>query len=94
MTALDLLTALRGRGVTLTPWVDRLRVDAPQGALTPAFRAALRQPKAALLDLVEAFEERACIAAIDGRVPRAEAERLAWAWVLGAGAADVPAEEV
>ena len=51
MTAVETLTTLHRLGVTLTPWVDRLRVDAPQNALTPALRAALREHKAELLDL-------------------------------------------
>src|SRR6266436_292650 len=34
MTVLGLLITLRDLGVTLTPWEDRLRVDAPTGVLT------------------------------------------------------------
>lgn len=83
MTARDLLVTLHGLGVTLTPWVDRLRVDAPQGALTPALRAALLEHKQGLLDLVEAFEERAAIAEVEGSLERQAAEALAWQCVLG-----------
>lgn len=78
MTAMELLMALRGLGVTLTPWVDRLRVDAPQGALTLAFRAALREHKPELLDLVEEWSERAGIAEYCGGLSRESAEALAW----------------
>jgi hypothetical protein len=82
MTPLELLTTLRGLGVTLPPWVDRLRVDAPAGVLTDALRDALRTHKTALLDLIEAFEERAAIAEYCAGLPRVEAEALAWACVL------------
>jgi TubC N-terminal docking domain len=87
MTPLELLTTLHGLGVTLTPWVDRLRVDAPAGVLTDDLRQALRTHKTALLDLVEAFEERAAIAEYCGGLVRTEAEALAWAHVLGEEAA-------
>jgi hypothetical protein len=83
MTSLELLTTLRNLGVMLTPWVDRLRVDAPAGMLTDELRDALRTHKTALLDLVEAFEERVSIAEYGGSLSRAEAERLAGRWVLG-----------
>jgi len=83
MTAVELVTLFHGKGVTLTARGDRLHVDAPQGALTPAFRAALREHKAAVLDLLEAFEERAAIMEYDGRLPGAEAERRAWVCLLG-----------
>ena len=83
MTAVELLTALCGLGVTFTSWVDRLRVEAPQGALTPALRATAREHKAALLDLLEVFEERAALIEYDGGRPRDEAERLGWASLRG-----------
>ena len=83
MTALELLTARHARGVTLTPWVDHLRVDAPQGVLTANLRQAMREHKAALRDLVMDFEARAALIEYDGGFPRGEAERLAWACVLG-----------
>lgn len=84
MTPSALLSILHQTGVVLTVVPDeRLQVDAPPGVMTPALRAALREHKAALLDLLAAFEERAALAEYDGGVPRAEAERLAWACVLG-----------
>ena len=58
MTAVEVLTTLRHHGVTLPPSGDRLRVDAPQGALTDDLQQALREHKAALLDLIELWEER------------------------------------
>ncbi len=84
MTTIELLTTLRGHGVTLTARGDRLHVDAPQGALTSVLRAALREHKAAVLDLLEAFEERAAIMEYSGGdLSREESERLAWVCVLG-----------
>ena len=86
MATIESLTVLYEHGVTLTPRGDRLHVDAPAGTLTLALRAALRTHKAALLDLLEAFEERAAIAEYCGGLSRVEAERLAWQCVLGASA--------
>ena len=84
MTAFDLLQQLYERRVILTPYPDgTVRCRAPKGILTPALHEALRQHKAALLDLLEAFEERAAIAEYCGGLPRAEAEQLAWECVLG-----------
>jgi hypothetical protein len=60
------------------PLVFGLHVDAPKGVLTPALLDALRQHKAALLELVEAFEERAGIAEFCGGLTRDAAEALAW----------------
>jgi hypothetical protein len=84
MTPLELLVTLRDRGVRLTPNVTTVWVEAPQGALTPALRAALREHTVALLDLLEVFEERAALIEYDGGIPRGEAERLAWACLRGA----------
>jgi hypothetical protein len=83
VTTLDLFTTLRACGAILIPMVDHVRIDAPKGVLTPALWTALQAHKAAMLDLLEAFEERVAIAEFDGHLPRAEAERLAWACVLG-----------
>jgi hypothetical protein len=82
MTAAELLTTLHALGVTLSPRVDRLRVDAPEGVLTAELRQAIRTQKGELLALVEEWSERAAIAEYCGGVPRAEAERLAWECVL------------
>ena len=83
MTAVEVLTTLHGLGVTLTPWVDRLKADAPAGVLTADLRQAMRTHKAELLDLVEQWSERAAIAEYCGGLSRAEAEALAWQCVLG-----------
>lgn len=84
MTALDLLQQLRALGVVLTPYPDgTLRYKAPKGTLTPALLEGLRQSKAALLDLVEEWSERAAIAEFEAGLPKAEAETLAWRCVLG-----------
>ena len=52
MTALDVLTDLRSRGVTLAAAGDKLRYR-PVDALTSADLAALREHKADLLALLE-----------------------------------------
>ncbi len=62
---------------------ERLRVDAPTGVLTDDMQQAIRTHKAALIELVEEIEERACIGEFCGGLAREEAERLAWACVLG-----------
>ena len=41
MTALELCTTLRDLDVTLTPWGDRRKADAPAGVLTDALRRAM-----------------------------------------------------
>jgi hypothetical protein len=82
MTALVLLATLHEHGVTLTPWVDRLRVDAPEGVLTAELRQALQTQKEELLALVEELEERLAIAHYCGGLSLEEAEQLAWQCVL------------
>lgn len=67
-----------GKDVSGRPLVFGLHVDAPKGVLTDLLRAAIREHKAALLELVEEFEERAAIAEDCGGLPRADAEALAW----------------
>ena len=59
----------------------RLSAQAPKGSLTLALLDAMRQHKATLHALVEAFEERTAILVYDSCIPRAEAERLAWACI-------------
>jgi hypothetical protein len=83
MSSLELLITLRDTGVQLTPNVATLRVVAPQRALTPALRAALREHKVELLDVMEEWSERAAIMEYCGGLSRPEAERLAWHCVLG-----------
>ena len=83
MTAFVLLQQLYERGVILTPSPDgTLRYKAPKGTVTPALLEMMRQHKAELLDLVEAFEERAAIAQYCGGLSRPAAEALAWKCVL------------
>ena len=83
MTTLDLLQQLHERRVILTPYPDgTIRCRAPKGVLTPDLVEAMRQDKAELHDLVEAFEERAAIAQYCSGLLRAEAEALAWACIL------------
>ena len=85
MTALALLQQLYDTGVVLTPYPDgTLRYKAPKGTLTPALLEGMRQHKDELHSVVEAFEERAALLEYDGRLPRDEAERLAWACIQSA----------
>ena len=52
MTAPDLLAALTALGATVQAVDDRLRIEAPAGALTPEIRSALTEQKPALLALL------------------------------------------
>ena len=84
-TPLALLRLLRAMSVTLRPDGNRLYVDITAGNVTRDMLEAMRQQKEALLDLVEAVEERAAIAEYCAGLPRVEAEALAWQDVLGKG---------
>jgi hypothetical protein len=84
MTALVLLHQLHACGGILTPSPEgTLRCRAPKGVLIPELVNEMRQHTVELHSLVEAFEERAALAEYCGGLPRAEAEQLAWAYVLG-----------
>src|SRR5262245_48225055 len=79
MTVGDLVQHLSARGVRMTPHSDgTLRCRAPKGVLTPALVDAMRQHKAELHALVEAWSERAAMAEYDGGLSRLKAEALAW----------------
>ena len=52
MSASQLLATLTASGVTVEAVDDRLRIDAPQGTLTPELRSALVEQKPALLELL------------------------------------------
>ena len=52
MTAPELLAALTALGASVQAVEDRLRIEAPPGALTPALRCALAEQKPALLTLL------------------------------------------
>ena len=52
MSTAELLAALTAAGATVQVVEDRLRLNAPRGALTPALRNAVVEQKAALLALV------------------------------------------
>jgi len=83
MTAVDVFQQLHEHGATLTPALDgTVRCQAPKGVLTPARVETMRELKAELHDLVEAFEERAAIAEYCGGLSRPEAEQVAWESVL------------
>jgi hypothetical protein len=83
MTSAALLDVLHAAGVVLTLDGHALRYRAPKGVLTSDLLLQLAQHKAALLALVEDFEERTALAEYDGGLPRAEAERLAWVYLRG-----------
>lgn len=94
MSAADVLHLVQGQGFDLyaTPQGNlRWRARAP---LPDELREQLARNKCDLLllladftaDELERFEERAAIAEHDGRLPRAEAERLAWQEVQAARA--------
>ena len=52
MTARDLLAQVTDLGVELTLEGDNIRYQAPKGVLTPDIRAALRQSKPQLIQLL------------------------------------------
>ena len=59
MTTLEILFEVRSRGVRLETNGERLRVDAPVGALTPELKAALAANKPEILrHLVSSVETR------------------------------------
>ena len=82
-SASALLEALTNKGCRVWMAEDRLRLSDPHGALTDNLRQAIREHKEALLTLLELYEERAAIMEYCGGLPREEAERQAWAIVLG-----------
>ena len=82
MTSLEVLSAVIQTGGRLTPNGNTITVEAP-APLPQDILALVRRHKADLLDLLEAFEERAAIMEYDGHLARAEAEPLAWACMLG-----------
>jgi len=76
-SAEDLYSELRTREVILS--VSRsgaLEFDAPKNAITDSLRGRIQVHLAELLSLVERIEERAAIIEHEGRVTRAEAERM------------------
>lgn len=57
MTAIELLAQLRGRGVIIEAKGERLRVEAPKGAMTPELREALTAHKLEVLALTTIAED-------------------------------------
>ena len=70
MSATELLTTLRARNCELRAAGERLRVEAPVGALPPELRAALAEHKAELLLELEAERARAAVEAINVEMRR------------------------
>ncbi len=52
MTAVELLTELRERGIFIETSGNRLRIDAPRGAVTPELREALVEHKSQVIALI------------------------------------------
>ena len=57
MTTIQLLQKLRGRGVTIDVVGNRLRLEAPKGAITDELRTALTQRKKEVLDLLKPYDD-------------------------------------
>ena len=76
----DILQAVHDAGVTLTVDRDRLRYQAPAGALTSDLQTDLQEIMA---DLLYEYHERAGILEYGAHLPRAEAEARAAEMVLG-----------
>lgn len=80
MTAARLLVTLYQRGVAFSITdANRIRWRAPAGVIGPAEIAELGAHRNALLDLLDAVEERAAIMEYDAGLTRAEAEAATWA---------------
>lgn len=89
------LVALHTAGATLTLGYQDVTIVPPSSGLPSWLQAAMTKHKTALVDLVEALEERMAILEYDGSLPQEEAERLAWERVLAplpaqAGAVSAP----
>jgi len=57
MNAAELIIELEARGVLIESAGDRLRVDAPKGAITPELREALAACKAEVLAILNTSED-------------------------------------
>ena len=73
-----------GRRIILAQCPAGRRGPALTGVLTPAMVDGMRQHKPGLHALVEDWSERAALMEYDGRLPRDEAERLAWVCIQSA----------
>lgn len=92
MTTVAALRILRDHAVVVELDGTNLRLQA-SAPLPPSAVTTLRAEKAGLvrlltdhpdfLDRLDDYEERAAIMEYDARLPRAEAERLAWLDVFG-----------
>ena len=57
MNAINLLSELRRREIKIWAEGDQLRVNAPEGAVTPALRAALLECKQGILALLSSARD-------------------------------------
>ncbi len=79
----SLIVEVRALGVLLSIDSDgRLAFDAPVDVMTNQRIGRLRANRDSILALVERIEERAAIVEHDGRMSRADAERLAWSEII------------
>lgn len=85
MKTVELLSALRRANVVLTVAGDRLRVQAPNGALTPELRAQLAERKDELLAFLQGTQSAALnapppitLAPRDGALPLSFAQERLW----------------
>lgn len=79
MNSARLLLDLHQRGVEIRVDGDRVRWRAPSGALVPDDLDLVRAHRDEVLDLLDAFEERAAILEFEHGMTRADAECAAWA---------------
>jgi len=91
MDSLALLIHAHAAGLQVRAEGERLIVRGPK-RLAGLAQQLLGQ-KAEVLEALEAFEERAAMAEYGGGLPRAEAEQLAWQWVLGVVSGQPPLQE-
>jgi hypothetical protein len=82
MDSVALLTEACAAGLQVHMDEERLIVRGPHRLA--ALAQQLLSHKEEVLTILEAFEERAALMEYDGRIPRTEAERLAWVCVQSA----------
>jgi len=80
MDGVEVLTEAHAAGLQIHMDGERLIMRGPKRLASLAQH--LLSHKAAILEILELFEERAAIMEYDGGLPHTEAERLAWACVL------------
>ena len=77
METLTLLSEIKNHGLDVQAIDGNLHVR-PRERITVSIRATIRQHKAALVDFLETYEERAAIMEFDGGLSRQDAEAAAF----------------